>query len=148
VRWFEDFAVGQTFDAGSVTIDGDRMVAFARDYDPQSFHVDPEAAKSSIYGGVIASGWFTVAVTMRLLVDSLLNDTASMGSPGFDGLKWLVPVRAGDVLSVKFHVTETRPSATKPDRGVMKSLVEVTNQRAEFVLTWQGVNLVGRRPRA
>src|SRR5579859_3157513 len=105
-RYFEDFAVGHTLELGSYTITREEILAFARQFDPQPFHTDEEQAKASLYGGLIASGWHTASIFMRLLVDGLLNDTASMGSPGVDELRWLRPVRPGDTLRARFTVRE------------------------------------------
>jgi acyl dehydratase len=146
LRYFEDFTVGETHELGSRTLSQDQILAFAREYDPQPFHVDPEAAKSSIFGGLIASGWQTVAIFMALLVNGLLNDTASLGSPGIDGIQWLKPVRPGDRLSARFRVLEVTPSKSRPDRGIVKSQGEVTNQDGALVMTIRAANFFGRRP--
>ncbi|HEY5209768.1 MAG TPA: MaoC family dehydratase [Stellaceae bacterium] len=146
MRYFEDFTAGETHELGSRTLSQDQIVAFARDYDPQPFHVDPEAAKSSIFGTLIASGWQTVAVFMSLLVNGLLNDTASLGSPGVEGIQWLKPVKPGDRLSARFRVLEVTPSKSRPDRGIVKSQGEVTNQDGVLVMTIRATNFFGRRP--
>lgn len=146
MRYFEDFAPGQVLELGSRTISRESMLAFAREFDPQPFHVDEEAAKRSIYGGLLASGWHTCSLWMRILCDGLLADTASLGSPGIDELRWLKPVRPGDTLSVRMTVLETIPSRSKPDRGLIRSLTEMRNQRGEVVLTARGLSLLGRRP--
>jgi len=146
LRYFEDFTAGETHELGSRTLSQDQIVAFARDYDPQPFHVDPEAAKSSIFGTLIASGWQTVAVFMSLLVNGLLNDTASLGSPGVEGIQWLKPVKPGDRLSARFRVLEVTPSKSRPDRGIVKSQGEVTNQDGVLVMTIRATNFFGRRP--
>jgi acyl dehydratase len=146
-RYFEDFRPGAVVELGSRTLDEAAIVAFAREYDPQPFHTDPEAARSSVFGGLIASGWQTVGVYMRLLVDGCVNGTASLGSPGVDEVRWLVPVRPGDTLSARFTVLEARPSRSRPDRGTVVSLGEVTNQRGEVVMTVRGMGIFGRRPR-
>ncbi len=146
MRYFEDFAPGQVLELGSRTISRESMLAFAREFDPQPFHVDEEAARRSIYGGLLASGWHTAALMMRILCDGLLADTASLGSPGIDELRWLKPVRPGDTLSVRMTVLEAIPSRSKPDRGLLRSLTEVRNQRGEVVLTARGLSLFGRRP--
>ncbi|HEX4114239.1 MAG TPA: MaoC family dehydratase [Stellaceae bacterium] len=146
MRYFEDFIVGEAHELGARTLSQDQLVAFARDYDPQPFHVDPIAAKSSIYGGLIASGWQTVAVFMSLLVNGLLNDTASLGSPGIEGIQWLKPVRPGDRLSARLRVLEATPSKSRPDRGIVKTQGEMTNQAGELVMTIRAVNFFGRRP--
>jgi acyl dehydratase len=146
LRYFEDFTVGEAHELGSRAISAAQIVAFARDYDPQPFHVDPEAAKSSIFGGLIASGWHTVAIFMSLLVNGLLNDTASLGSPGVEGIEWLKPVRPGDVLHARFRVLGVTPSKSRPDRGIVKSQGEITNQAGELVMTLRATNFFGRRP--
>jgi len=146
VRYFEDFAPGQVLELGSRTISRESMLAFAREFDPQPFHVDEEAAKRSIYGGLLASGWHTCSLWMRILCDGLLTDTASLGSPGIDELRWLKPVRPGDTLSVRMTILEAIPSRSKPDRGLIRSLTEMRNQHGEVVLTARGLSLFGRRP--
>ena len=146
MRYFEDFAPGQVLELGSRTISRESMLAFAREFDPQPFHVDEEAAKRSIYGGLLASGWHTCSLWMRILCDGLLTDTASLGSPGIDELRWLKPVRPGDTLSVRMTILEAIPSRSKPDRGLLRSLTEMRNQHGEVVLTARGLSLFGRRP--
>jgi acyl dehydratase len=146
VRYFEDFAPGQVLELGSRTISRESMLAFAREFDPQPFHVDEEAARRSIYGGLLASGWHTCSLWMRILCDGLLTDTASLGSPGIDELRWLKPVRPGDTLSVRMTILEAIPSRSKPDRGLLRSLTEMRNQHGEIVLTARGLSLLGRRP--
>ncbi|HKB25933.1 MAG TPA: MaoC family dehydratase [Methylomirabilota bacterium] len=146
MRYFEDFAPGQVLELGSRTISRESMLAFAREFDPQSFHVDEEAARRSIYGGLLASGWHTCSLWMRILCDGLLTDTASLGSPGIDELRWLKPVRPGDTLSVRMTILEAIPSRSKPDRGLLRSLTEMRNQHGEIVLTARGLSLLGRRP--
>jgi acyl dehydratase len=116
---FEDFRPGDTFDLGSTTVDGEEMLAFAHRFDPQPFHVDPEAAVRTPFGGLIASGWFTGSLFMRLYVDAVLADSTSQGSPGLSELRWLEPVRAGDVLAGRLTVVDTAPSATRPGRGTV-----------------------------
>ena len=145
-RYLEDFAPGVVYEAGAVQLTEAEIVEFARRYDPQPFHIDADAARSSIYGGLIASGWQTVAVTMRLLVDNVLSTAASMGSPGIDELRWLLPVRPGDTLAPRVTVLESRPSRSKPDRGVLRFRVEVTNQTGELAMSLVGAAFVGRRP--
>ena len=144
-HYLEDFVPGAVYGAGSVQIDEAEIVEFATRYDPQPFHVDRDAARASIYGGLIASGWHTVALTMRLLVDNIFGGSASMGSPGVDELRWLLPVRPGDTLSPRVIVLETRPSRSKPDRGILRFRVEVTNQAGELVLSMVSLGLIGRR---
>ncbi|MBW8897675.1 MAG: MaoC family dehydratase [Massilia sp.] len=144
--YFEDFAPGQDIDLGTRTVTEEEIVAFAREYDPQPFHVDRAAAAHSIYGGVIASGWHTCGMMMRMVVEGLLNRSASMGSPGLDGVRWLAPVRAGDTLNVRYRTVQVKPSASKPDRGVVWSKWVAINQRGETVCTVEGMGMFGRRP--
>jgi acyl dehydratase len=146
MRHFEDFAPGQVFEAGSVTLSEDEIIAFGRQYDPQAFHVDPAAASTSIYGGLIASGWHTTALSMRLIVDAVFGQTASMGSPGVDEIRWPRPVRPGDTLSVSVTILEARASASKPDRGIIRFRVEARNQAVETVLSMTGAGFIARRP--
>lgn len=146
MRWFEDFTPGQVLELGSRTVTAEAIVAFAREFDPQPFHLDEEAAKRSIYGGLLASGWHTGAIMMRLLCDGLLHDTVSLGSPGIDEMRWLKPVRPDDTLSARMTVLEAIPSRSKPDRGVLRTLTEMRNQHGEVVMTVRGLSLLGRRP--
>ena len=146
IRYFDDFKPGQAFELGSRTITRESILAFAREYDPQPFHTDEEAAKGTIYGGLIASGWQTGALLMRLFWDGLLHECASLGSPGIDELRWVKPVRPGDTLSLRYTVVETVPSRSKPDRGIVRSLCEMRNQDGEVVLTMKGLGMFIRRP--
>jgi acyl dehydratase len=146
MRYWEDFRVGQTFDLGSVTIDGDEMVRFAERFDPQPFHVDPVAAKDTSFGGLIASGWFTGSLFMRLYVDAVLADAASQGSPGMSELRWLSPVRAGELLTGRLTVLDVAPSSTKPDRGTVFLRGELLRD-GEPVVTTTFRGLFGRRTR-
>ena len=143
--YFEDLPAGDVRESPPRTITREEMLAFARQYDPQPFHLDEDAARTTIYGGLIASGWLTVAVMMRLLWDTLLKDAVSLGSPGADEVRWLKPVRPGDTLRARFTVVEAVPSRSKPDRGVVKTLTEVRNQHDEVVMTMRGLGLFGRR---
>ena len=146
MRYFEDFKPGEVIELGSRTITKEGIIAFAKEFDPQAFHVDEEAAKHTIYGGLLASGWHTGSLMMRLLYDGLLKDTMSLGSPGIDEMRWLHPVRPGDTLSARLTVLECTPSRRKRDRGIVKSLIELRNQHGEFVVTIKGLSLLGRRP--
>ena len=148
MRYWEDIKEGEVVELGSRTMEKERMVAFAREFDPQPFHTDEKAAEASIWGGLIASGWLTGSVLMRIFYDGYLKDTASLGSPGIDELRWLKPVRPGDTLTVRLTVLETVASRSKPDRGIIRSLMEVLNQHGEIVMTTKGVNFVKRRPTA
>src|SRR3712207_355775 len=119
MRHLEDFQQGEIIDLGTCTIGETDILEFARRYDPQPFHIDPERAAETIYGGLIASGWHTGSLWMRLAVDNLLADSASMGSPGLDNLRWLLPVRPGDTLRGRYTVLEVTPSRSRPDRGIV-----------------------------
>jgi acyl dehydratase len=145
-RYYEDFAVGDVIELGSRTIGKEQILAFAREFDPQYFHTDEDAAKRSIYGGLVASGWHTGSLAMRLLYEGFVQHIVSMGSPGVDELHWLKPVRPGDTLSGRYTVLETVPSRSKPDRGIVRGLTELRNQHGEVVLTVKGMSLIGRRP--
>ncbi|MGN5477013.1 MaoC family dehydratase [Cupriavidus basilensis] len=144
--YFEDFEVGSRRELGSYLVTEEELLAFARQYDPQPFHIDKDAAAKSIYGGLISSGWMTCSIMMRLLVLSTTGKSASMGSPGVDEIRWLKPVCAGDTLTVVLNVLDTRPSKSKPDRGVVHTRWEATNQRGELVCTVKGMGMYGRRP--
>ncbi len=139
-RYFEDYVAGSVHEFGSIAVEEAEMIAFAKRYDPQIFHIDPQAAKQTIYGGLIASGWLTSGLMMRLYSDHYLSHVASLGSPGIDELRWLKPVRPGDVLSLRVIVLETNRSRSKPDRGIVRSLIEVLNQNAEIVMSMKAVN--------
>lgn len=145
-RWFEDFNLGDVFEFGDNLMTEADILEYARKYDPQPFHVDPEAAKASIFGGLIASGWQTCAVVMRMMVDDFVPQNASMGSPGVDELRWLKPVRPGDRLRVRLTVVESLPSRSKPDRGVVKAFTETLNQDGDVVMTSRGMVMYRRRP--
>ncbi len=145
-RWLEDYVPGAVHELGTVAVDEAEIVDFARRFDPQPFHTDPEAAARTPFGGIIASGWHTAALMMRLYAVNYLSPASSLASPGLDELRWLRPVRPGDRLSVRVTVEDARPSTSKPDRGVVRSLIEVFNQRGEPVLTMRAVNMVARRP--
>ena len=143
--YWEDFKTGERKSIGSVVVDKDEVIAFASRYDPQPFHVDEKAARQSIYGGLIASGWHTCSMVMRLMCDSYLLESASLGSPGIENVRWLRPVRPGDTLTAYRTIEETRVSASRPDRGIVKSLWEVDNQKGELVLTMSGIQFFLRR---
>jgi acyl dehydratase len=138
----EDHVPGSVYRFGSIRVEEKEIVDYAKRYDPQVFHVDPEAAGRGPFGGLVASGWHTASLAMRLLVDHWLSRMANLGSPGIDELRWLKPVRPGDTLSVRLTIMEARRSQSKPDRGVVRGLVEVLNESGEVVTTWKGVNIV------
>lgn len=145
-RYFEDYVEGDVHRFGSIAVDADEIVAFAKRYDPQSIHTDPLAAEHGPFGGLIASGWHTCGLMMRLYAEYYLTHVASLASPGLDELRWLKPVRPGDRLSVQVTVLKAAPSKSKPDRGAVTSLIEVFNQAAEAVMTMKVVNIIARRP--
>jgi acyl dehydratase len=145
-RYFEDFFEGLTVDLGNVDFTADGIVAFAREYDPQPMHTDADAARKSIYGGLIASGWHTAGTYMRMLVDSVIGQSESFGSPGIDNLRWLKPVRPGDTLRGRFTVLEAKLSRSRPEWGIVRSRGEMLNQANEVVMQIEAVNFFGRRP--
>ena len=136
---------GETLDLGSIAFTERGIIEFAREFDPQPMHTDPEAARGSIYGGLIASGWQTATSYMRMLVDSVMRDSLSLGSPGLENLRWLKPVRPGDTLRGRFTVLETKLSRSRPDRGIVRSHGEMLNQENEVVMDLHAVNFFGRR---
>ncbi len=144
-RWFDDYTVGEVFEVPEERlVTEERIVEFAREFDPQPFHIDPDAAASSIYGGLIASGWHTGSILMSLLATTL--GPASLGSPGGDALRWLAPVRPGDRLRLRITVLEARPSSSKPDRGVLRYHNELSNQADEVVMSLESTMFLLRRP--
>jgi acyl dehydratase len=146
-RYFEDFQVGQKSGSGTVTVTADGIKAFAREFDPQPFHLDEEAARHTFFGGLVASGWHTAAMTMRLFVDSeMLPAGGAIGSGGSD-ITWPRPVRPGDVLRLESEVIELRPSRSRPDVGVMKLRLTTYNQAGQAVQTGSPTLIVPRRPR-
>lgn len=147
LHW-EDFPVGQVRTFGAMPVTRDAVLAFAAQFDPQPFHLDDAAAEASLFGGLSASGWHTCAMAMRMMCDAYLLDSASLGSPGMDALKWLKPVRPGDTLSVRFTVLDARPMASRPGVGLIRSSWEVLNQHAEAVMTMQGWGMFRRRAAA
>jgi acyl dehydratase len=146
LRYFDDYLPGATYDCGSVSVSEDEIVSFARQFDPQPFHVDPAAAARGPFGGLIASGWHTAALVMRQLVDHYLPEEASLGSPGLDEMRWPDPVRPGDTLRVRASVVEARRSLSKPDRGIMKTAIEAVNQDGRTVMRATAINFLRIRP--
>ena len=146
-RYFEDYVPGSVHQFGSIAVSEAEILEFGRRYDPQSFHTDQDAARQSPFGGIIASGWHTAAMMMRMVVDQYLSHVASLASPGLDELRWTQPVRPGDTLSVRATVLETRASASKPDRGLVRTLFEVLNQRGEVVMSVKAMNMLKLRGR-
>jgi len=146
LRYFDDYLPGATYDCGSVSVSEDEIVSFARQFDPQPFHVDPGAAARGPFGGLIASGWHTAALVMRQLVDHYLPEEASLGSPGLDEMRWPDPVRPGDTLRVRASVVDTRRSLSKPDRGIIKTAIEAVNQDGGTVMRATAINFLRVRP--
>jgi acyl dehydratase len=144
-RHFEDYVPGSVFEYGEVTVSAAEIIEFARRFDPQAMHVDPSAAARGRFDGLIASGWHTAAMVMRLLVDNFLPGRASLASPGIDELRWLRPVRPGDVLHIRVSVLEATRSRSKPDRGIVRTLVEVLNQDAVVVMSMKPMNIIACR---
>ena len=147
LHW-EDFPPVDVLEMGSHTFGEEEIIAFARQFDPQVFHTDPVAARDSFLGGLIASGWHTCAIAMRLMVDRYVGHSASLGSPGLDNIRWLAPVRAGDTVTYRRIITASRASASKPDLGLVQSRWEAVNQRGETVMTMEGWGMFRRRNKA
>lgn len=144
-RCFEDHIAGSVHEFGSIPVEEKEVLDFGKRFVPLSYHTDPELAKKSIYGGLIASGWHTAALMMRLYTDNYLSKVANLGSPGCDEVRWTQPVFPGDRLSIRVTILEARRSDSKPDRGIVQSLVEVLNQKREVVMSVKMVNFVRRR---
>jgi acyl dehydratase len=144
-RYFEDYEVGATYGFGAADVTEESIVSFAREFDPQPFHVDKEAAADGPFGGIIASGWHTCALMMRMYADHYLSRVASLGGPGVDELRWPAPVRPGDRLTVRATVEKARPSRSKPGRGLVHTRVEVFNQGGDVVLSAVVVNFLRMR---
>ena len=145
-RYLDDFAVGQTFGSGRMRIDEDRIKTFAAEFDPQPFHLDAEAARKSLFGGLAASGWHTAALTMRLLVESEIKPAGGIVGAGFDEFRWPRPVRPGDELRVESEVLDVRPSKSRPEQGIIKVRTTTLNQNGEAVQIFVGNLVVPRRP--
>jgi len=144
--YFEDFPVGMAVELPGPTLTGESILEYARRYDPQPFHVDEDAAKHSIFGGLIASGWHTTALFMGMFVRGILLDSASLGSPGVEEIRWTAPVHPGDSLTGRVTVTDVQPSQTNPTRGTVFTTSEVFNQDGERVMTLKARGFFARRP--
>lgn len=142
---WEDFQPGAELLSGTVEVTREEIVAFASRYDPQRFHLDEAAARDTPFGGLVASGWMTASLTMRLMCDAYLLDSTSLGSPGVERLQWLKPVRPGDVLQARVTVLEARTMKSRPDVGLAKSRVETLNQHGEVVLAMEAWGMYRRR---
>ncbi len=146
IRYFEDYEGGAVYTLGQVAAEEEEMVAFARSFDPQFIHTDRDKADAGPFGGLIASGWYTGSLMMRLYAQRFLSEESSIASPGLDDIRWLAPVRPGDNLTVRVTVMETRRSRSKPDRGIVKSLTEISNQEGQLVMSIRNVNVILCRP--
>jgi acyl dehydratase len=146
MRYYEDFQVGEVTELGPIDVSEEEILEFAKRYDPQPFHIDPEAAKTSPFGGLIASGWHTTALFMGMFVRGILLDSASMGSPGVEEIRWTAPVRPGDRLTARVTVTDAQPSEKTPGRGTIFTTSEVFNQDGTLVLRMKARGFFARRP--
>jgi len=146
-RFFEDYSAGRVYEFGAITVSEREITDFAAQYDPQYFHVDPVKAAASEFGGIIASGWHTIGLAMRLYVDHYLSHVASLASPGVDEIRWPNPLLPGDRVRIRVTILEARPSRSKPDRGIVRARVEAMNQRDELVLSMIAVSILRRRER-
>jgi acyl dehydratase len=143
--YWEDMPVGSTRDLGTITPTAEEIVAFATQFDPQPFHLDEEAAKQSVFGGLCASGWHTCSMAMRLMVTNFLLESSSQGSPGLENIKWLKPVFPGDTLRLQHTVVESRPMTKRLDVGLVRTVWAMFNQRGEQVLHMEGYGMFRRR---
>jgi acyl dehydratase len=146
MNYLEDFAAGQRYGSGRLTVDKERIKSFASEFDPQPFHLDEDAARRSIFGGLAASGWHTAAMTMRLLVQSEFKPAGGIVGAGFDEFRWPAPVRPGDELHLEIEVLEVRPSKSRPNQGLVKIRTTTKNQKGEVVQISVGNLIVPRRP--
>lgn len=146
IRYFEDYVPGLTVNCGSFSVDEQQIVAFGEQYDPQPFHVDRDAAEKGPFGGIIASGWQTTSLMMRLVVEHFISPESSLGAAGIDEIRWPRPVRPGDTLRVTATVVEARRSQSKPDRGIIRSRMELVNQDGVTAMTMTAINFVRTRP--
>lgn len=146
--YWEDLTVGETRALGAVTPTAEETTAFARQFDPQPFHLDAEAAKNSVFGALCASGWHTCALAMRLMVTNFLCESSSLGSPGLENIRWLKPVFPGDTLHLRHTVVESRPMNSRPDVGLVRTVWEMANQHGDPVLHMEGWGMFRRREMA
>jgi acyl dehydratase len=145
-RFFEDYEVGLVAEYGAYEVTEAEIVGFAVAFDPHVMHTDAAGSLNGPFGGLIASGWHTTAMMMRIMVDNFLNEANSLGSPGVDDLRWITPVRPGDVLSARFTVVAARASLSKTDRGLTHTRIELMNQTGEIVMSQVMLNLMRKRP--
>jgi acyl dehydratase len=144
-RYLEDYEVGAVYEYGYATVNADEIVAFAERFDPQAMHVDAQYAATGPFGGLIASGWHTAAIFMRLYADHYLSRAASLASPGIDEIRWPAPLRPGDTVRIRTTITEARRSRSKPDRGLVRTRGELLNQDGQAVLSLLAMNLLRAR---
>jgi acyl dehydratase len=145
VRYYEDIDVGRIDEFGEYHVTRDEIIEFAEQYDPQPFHVDPEAAQDSVFGGLIASGWHTAAMCMRMLVEGPIDDEAGLGGKGVDELRWQQPVTPGTTLHVRREILDTWPSESHPDRGYFRDRIEGFTDDGDVVISWETIVLIRRR---
>ncbi len=148
MRYFEDFKVGDTEEFGNYKTSQEDIIEFATEFDPQPFHIDPDAAKEHFFGGIIASGWHTGSMLMRMIVDNQVLASSSMGSPGIDELRWIQPVRPSEILNAQSEVLSSTPHKYKDDRGFVKFKHTILNQNREIKMTMISTILFGKRPAA
>jgi acyl dehydratase len=147
-RYFEDYIPGSVFEYGTIAVTESEIIEFAKRYDPQTIHTDPEAAAHGAFGGLISSGWQTAGWMMRLFADNFLSKVAGIASPGVDELRWILPVRPGDSLRIRISILDARRSRSKPDRGLVTTLTEVLNQNREVVMSVKAMSLLRARETA
>lgn len=143
--WWEDMTPGTVRQLGSVQVSAEDIIRFATQFDPQPFHLSEEAGRASVFGGLCASGWHTCSMAMRLMVDHFLSQSASLGSPGLESVKWLKPVYPGDTLRLEHHILESRPMNSRPDVGLVRTVWKMFNQKDEQVLHMEGYGMFRRR---
>lgn len=144
--YWEDFAPGTCLTCGPKVVTREEIIEFAEEFDPQPMHLDEEAAANSLLGGLAASGWHSCAILMSMLCKGYLLNSSSMGAPGVDEVKWLIPIYAGDTIMLKVTVLESRPSASRSDMGLVRTVYEMTNQKDELVMTMNNSSMFARRP--
>jgi len=147
MKYFEDFPPGTLIDCGSRVVSKEEIIRFAREFDPQPFHIDEAAAAKTHFGGVVASGWHSGSLSMRMVVDAVMQDSSCMGSPGIERLRWLKPLRADTFVNVKFRVLEAELSKSRPDRGRLKVVFELYDDKAELLMDSIAIVLFGCRPK-
>jgi acyl dehydratase len=144
-RYFEDYVKGAVFEYGPISVSEEEIISFAKRFDPQAMHIDPQAAARGPFKGLIASGWHTIGLMMRRFVDNYLSAVASLASPGVDEVRWYKPVRPDDAIRLRVSVLDTKPSRSKPDRAAVHSLLEGVNQNGETVASLKAINLLSLR---